>query len=221
MVVYDPPTGIAPSPTAIAAIEARNQPLIEWAQSLVIDSTETLEAAEVKIVTIIEAEKQVEAEFRPGIAAANNAHVVGLAQLNKYKKPLGAARVIAKGKTATYRADQERARRVEEERLRAEARQQEEERQLAEAARLEAGGKREEADAVIEQPVETPPIVLAPTVPKAQGVTYRVVWKARVIDKNRMPYAYLEPNLVALGQLARSLRGQARVPGVEFYSEKL
>jgi hypothetical protein len=69
-----------------------------------------------------------------------------------------------------------------------------------------------------------------PQVPKAQGVSFRDNWKARVVDKEvllrailagQQPMSLLIPDQKALDGIAKALKGEARVPGVEFYADQV
>lgn len=140
---------------------------------------------------------------------------------------------------AAERAEAERKAREERERLAAEA---------AEAARraaeLEAAGDAEaaaeaaaEAEAAqIEAELAEVAPVAPPVVPtaKADGISSRVTWKAEVTDfaalviaagkaaeaGDQTMLAYLTANTTALGQVAKALKGQARIAGVRIYSEE-
>ena len=115
-------------------------------------------------------------------------------------------------------ADAERRRLEDEERLRA-------------ATRLEAQGKPAAAEAALTAPVTTP-IFTPPVrqVEKADGLSFRDNWKAQVTDlmalvqavvEGKASLACLEPNMVTLNGLARSLKDEMRVPGVEARNERI
>ena len=53
------------------------------------------------------------------------------------------------------------------------------------------------------------------------GVAQKVVWKFRVVDFKSLPDTYKLTNEVMLGQIARSDKAEAKVPGVEFWSESV
>ncbi len=70
--------------------------------------------------------------------------------------------------------------------------------------------------------VETGAVVeAAPTITHTIGgsAAPRTNWKYRIVDVNLIPRAYLVPNEVAIGAVARSLKDKANIPGVEFYAE--
>lgn len=162
--------------------------------------------------------------FEPHIKRAHESHKALLKEKADAEAPLAEAERIAKTALVGYDQEQERIRRAEALRLQAEARQQEEERRLREAIALEADGEVEEAAALIDAPIETPAIAVAPTTPKVAGISYRETWGAEVVDmgalvawvaKNPQFSALLTPNMPALNAQARSLKGQMQIPGVK------
>lgn len=110
---------------------------------------------------------------------------------------------------------------------------------LAHAIALEAEGKKAEAARVLNAPPPPPPPPPAQPkqvsayihhAPKAAGVSFRDNWKARVVDKEALvkacaagtqPLTLLTPDQKVLDGIAKALKGEARIPGVEFYSENV
>lgn len=99
--------------------------------------------------------------------------------------------------------------RAEKERLALEA-----ERALAEGAAIKAM----EAIAKAETLQVAAPVINAP---KTEGISYRTLWKARVVDFSKLADEFKLPNEKKLGELARSQKGANPPEGVEFYSEKV
>lgn len=60
---------------------------------------------------------------------------------------------------------------------------------------------------------------VAPAMEKPKGAAIRKVWKARVIDAALVPDQFKTINEKALDAYAKSMKQDAKVPGVEFYSE--
>lgn len=156
---------------------------------------------------------------------------------DRMEAPLVAAEGQVKRALLAWETEQERARRAEEQRLQAEAQRQAEATTLAVAADLEreavATGNAEmlqEANDILEQPVEAPVVVVKTFTPKVQGVTYRDNWKAHEdIDVRALAGAVangsaspnlLTPNMTALNQMARATQGTQRVPGVKFWNDR-
>lgn len=126
---------------------------------------------------------------------------------------------ILKPAMAQYQVEQERIRRAEEERQRAILKAQEEDARLAEAAAAEKNGDKEAAEALINAPVNVPPVIL-PKPEATKGVSYREVWKFRITNVNIIPREYLAVDEQKIGGVVRSLKENASIPGVEVYSEK-
>jgi hypothetical protein len=85
-----------------------------------------------------------------------------------------------------YRAEQKRIQEAEEARLREIARKEEEDRRLVEAAELEAEGRADEADEILEAPVTYVAPVVHIETPKVDNRMYRTQIKVRV--KNRIVF---------------------------------
>lgn len=194
------------------------------------DATTYTQAAEL-LKGIKALRQEVDATFDPIIAAAFKAHREACAQKKKAEAPLAEAEAILKRGCVDYDMEQERIAKAEEIRLREEARRAEEQRRLEEAAALEREGNETnnpellyEANELIEQPVETPGVVVAKNTPKVNGISYRETWNARVtnlqkliqfVAKNPQHANLLAPNYAALNGLARSLKTGMRIDGVE------
>lgn len=163
--------------------------------------------------------KQVEDTFGPHIKAAHDQHKALLATKNKFDTPAAAAEATIKRKMGDWQLAERRRAEEAERKLREEARKAEEDRRLAEAAELERQGKIEQAAAVIEKPVETPVVVVKPDVPKVKGVSFRSVWKHRIVNPDLIPRQYLIPDEKRIAEHARSLKEKAQIAGVEFYED--
>jgi hypothetical protein len=181
--------------------------------------------------------KQVQEFFAP---LKEKAHAAWKALTTKENETLAPARAWeAECKTAlaTWDAEQERLRLEEQRRLEAVARQQEEQRRLEEAAALEAEGiaeadkgKLAEAERLIDEPVETPVVVVEKATPQIAGISFRENWDARVVDlqalirfvaQNPTHQNLLQPNLIALRAQAKSLKGNLSIPGVKPFSTRV
>jgi hypothetical protein len=209
------------------AIEKPNTAELEQAQSTVearakaitVESQADLEIAADFLRTVKTYAKQVVDTFAAAKSAAHKAHNEITTTEKKFLGPLTKAEAEVKGKVSAYTMWQNRIRAEEQRRLAEEARKAEEDRRLKEAERLEAEGQTEAAEQVVSAPVVTP-VVAAPTpAPKAEGISTRKVWRFRINDANAIPRQYMVPNEKAIAEYARSMKGQANMPGVEFYAE--
>jgi hypothetical protein len=189
---------------------------------LQITSSETYTLAAQLWQDIRAMRKEVDAAFQPIRERAHAAWKETIAQHKKIDDPLAANERTVKQAMESYDAIQERKRREEEARLREIARKEEEERRLAEAVMAEQEGDQETAEVIMEEPVYVPPVVVPKSVPKvAGGPVFRTIWKARVINENMIPREYMAPDMVKLNKMASAMKGALKIPGVEFYSERV
>ncbi|HPD58330.1 MAG TPA: hypothetical protein PKW17_13890 [Smithellaceae bacterium] len=203
---------------AIKEVTERALTVPEKAKAIIIRSNDDFVRAG-EILTVIKSlRKEIDATFDPIIKKAFEAHKEAVAQKKKVDAPLVEAEGIVKPRMAAWNAEQERIRREEEERLREIARKEEEERRLKEAIAAEKSGNKEEAEAILETPIEPPPVVIPKTTPKVAGVSFTKQWKFRITDPNKIPREYLTPDEVKIGGVVRALKDKANIPGVEVYT---
>lgn len=127
---------------------------------------------------------------------------------------------ILKPAMSLFTQEQHRKRRQEEDRLRAEARKREEDERIKSAIALEQRGDKELANFVLETPVAITPVVL-PKVEQPKGISYRDIWRYRIVNESIVPREYLCLDEQKIGGVVRSLKDAARIPGIEVYSEKV
>lgn len=134
-----------------------------------------------------------------------------------------------------YDTKQEEIRRAEERRLAEEERQRLLKQQREEAKLLEKQGHKEVAVSVRAQPVHAPAVSIPSATPKVEGLTYRDNWKWRPIGGDTPQNRILAISLMvpkdfrefvklddsALTKFAGRTKGTARVPGIEFYNERI
>lgn len=199
----------------------------------VLDDAAYARAAEL-LVGIKGLRAEVNLAFDPIIADAHRTHKTACDKKRLAEAPLVEAEGILKTAMGTYHREQERLRVLEERRLQDEARQEEEARRLNAAAALELEGNRTEnpellweANELIEQPVIAPPVTVASTTPKIAGIVHRDNWSARVTDlKALVKYVaahpehlnLLQPNTTALNQLAKAMKTNLKVDGVQAFN---
>jgi hypothetical protein len=193
---------------------------VEQARAVVIKDNAGYGDATAMLKRVALIRKRAVEFFAPMKAAAVRAHKAILDQEKQVLAPLVEAEGYIKLAVAHYAEAQERIRRAEELRLREEARLAEETRRLEEAAAAERAGDKEAAQAIIEAPVATPVVTLASSTPKVAGLSYRETWSFEIVDANAIPREYLVPDMTRIGQVARALKGDARIPGVRVYSVK-
>lgn len=196
-------------------------------QIMVIKSSDDYMRAGEVLLRIKEIRKKIEATFRPIKQKMDAAKREVLDQEKAADKPLAEAEAWLKPLIAAYHNEQERIRREEENRLREIARKEEEERQLQAAIAAEEEAKRAgatteeaaaESEAIIEQPVYVPPVVVPKTVPKVAGVNMVKQWQFRIVDLDKVPRQYLMADEQKIRAIVRALKDKADIPGIEVYA---
>jgi hypothetical protein len=174
---------------------------------------------------------EVNQTFDPIIADAHKAHKTACGKKQQADAPLLEAETILKRSMADFNVEQERLRAAEERRLQEEAQRAEETRRLDAAAALEreavATDSPElayEAHELIERPIVAAPVQVARTVPKVAGISHRENWSARVVSLMALVkfvaahpehQNLLQPNTAALNSLARSMKGNLKIDGIQ------
>ncbi|MDE2099522.1 MAG: hypothetical protein KGL39_19880 [Patescibacteria group bacterium] len=193
---------------------------IERAKAFVIHSNEDYLAVDSHCAGLLKLKKKIEADFRESKETTYAAWKTVVAQERGHLDGLDEARRIDKAKMDAWNAEQERIRRAEEERLRKEAQEKADAEALAAAEAAEKAGNKEEAEAIIQAPVQVAPIVLSKSLPKSQTVI-RKVWKYRVRNVAMVPREYLMLDDKKIGGVVRSMGAATNIPGVEVYQESM
>jgi hypothetical protein len=142
---------------------------------------------------------KITAEHDLSIKAAHDSHKAAIALRDKHLTPVKQALGIVSDVALVYKREQDRLAKEEADRIEAERRRQIEEERLREAERLDAAGKFEEAEQVLDAPIETPrPTKFITPVPKVAGLSTTKKWKARVVDPKAVKREFCEPWLVAI-----------------------
>jgi hypothetical protein len=130
-----------------------------------------------------------------------------------------------------WKTKQDEVRRQEQQRLEEEDRKRRIAARDAEAKQLEKQGQKDLAAAVKNTPVAPAPVTIPDVVPKRAGQSYRDEWRWRPVGGDTpegraamekiLPREYMSANEVKLNGIARAMKGTLKVPGVEFYCEKV
>jgi len=171
------------------------------------------------MLTIKAIRKKITETFKPIKQKMDAAKQEVLDQERAADAPLKEAESILSPQIIAWNREQERLRQEEENRLREEARKQEEERRLQEAILAEQHGQKEEAEAIMETPVQVAPVVVPKSVPKVSGMSIRENWKFRITNEKLIPREYLKVDEVKIGQVVRALKSATNIPGIEVYNE--
>lgn len=211
------------------AVERKALSAVEQAKQLAILSDNDLVTADQFYVGLKDIEKEITDTFREPKERAFQAHRAITAAEKRHLDPITEARRIIKGKIGDYREAQEQIRRDEERRLQEEARKKAEDRALSEAADLEKQGKKDEAQEILNQPIETPTVIIQNDTPKT-AAKFRTVWKIEVYD----PAALFEftirqiglrkffvPDETAVRKYVEATQGAMELPGVKRWKERV
>lgn len=154
------------------------------------------------------------AVIKPAVSAAHQAHQRIKDVEKTVDAPLASALAILDPRISAWRAEQENQRRIDQEKINRKLRQDEEDRRLKEAEELEKSGSHEEAARVLEEPIQSPQVVL-PSSTKVDGMQDRAYWSAEVFDMKKLCKAIAEgkadaalvlPNQPALNGMARGMK---------------
>ena len=203
-------------------LTASGQAIIARAENMRIGNAREYEDAAAFLVEI----KQRKEYWKPSKDAAKAAHARICEQEKAMLAPMEQAEKTIKAGMARYQTAEAEARR-EAEREAAKRQQIERDRLMNEAAEAEQAGDMHGAAismamAEMVEDMKAPALVAEPA--KAVGTTVSKRWKARVVDEAAVP-AYVNGmelrkiNQAALDAFARMSKGEASIPGVEFYQD--
>jgi len=216
----------------IEVIEKQASGLVRWAETLQVKSAEEYKIAVEKISAIKALRKTWTDYWKPLKEKAYSAWQEVCKKEKQGTDILDRAKIIAEQKALSWKREEEA--RIEKERLRLQA--EAEERARREKERLEKQAEKvkspEKKEALIEQAqsVQVPIVSVQPDVPKVEGMTTRVVWKAELVSLDELIKAatpgsvaqtFLMFNQSVANNFARSTKGTVQVPGVKFYKEEI
>ena len=221
-------------------MQTEGELVVQRAHSFVIDSDETYEQCVEMGRDVTEREERFRSFFYDGpngevkggpIPAADHAKQVLLDRYNGLTKPLKSAKGILSNKGGEWVAHKRRLQREAEAKAAAESRKIQEESRQREALALEEAGQKEQAQAVIEQPIPAPPPYIAPpAAPKIKGSSVRETWTATGFDlyaticaiakdPHRYPATLVKYDQAGLNLHARSQKGEMKTPGLRVNCE--
>ena len=202
-------------------VSIRALTIIEQANVLTVKDGKDYVEAGVLWKAIKELKDKVNETFKPIIEKAHAAHKEALAQKAKIFDPLEMAGRLVKGIMEKYNREQEAIKQAKERRLREIARKEEEERRLREAIEAEANGEKDISEAILEEPIYVPPIIIEKEVPKVSGIVFREIWDFEIVDEKLIPFEYLQPNMIKIGSVVRSLKSTTNIPGIRAFSRRV
>lgn len=198
-------------------IETKTDLTIQKAEALQIQNEDAYRAASEMLLGIKDLLKEIKGTFEPIKTKAHAAWKEVVAQQQKHEEPLLKAETILKSKMGTYYQEQERLRLEEEARLREIARKKEEEERLALAIQAEREGCKEEAEAILEEPVFIPPVIAPSITPKVSGIAPRKSWDFEIVNPKLVPDQYKIVDTKVIAGVVRSLGERTQIPGVKVF----
>lgn len=165
-------------------IEREAKSTLDMARELVVHNDEQYSEAGQFVADCKSLIAKIKDDFKEPKRKADEAHKAITAMEKRMLEPVVMAMDLASRVALDYKREQDRLAREEAEAIEREIRRKVEEERLKEAERLEAEGKNEEAEKVIEAPIEAPrPVRFESAVPKIPGLSARGTWKGRVINQ--------------------------------------
>lgn len=210
--------------TEIAEVEkklaAKEADAMAYAVALVITDNDTYTKADQFCVGLKGLENEIKSDFKDSKRITDAAHAAVCAQEKAHLDKVIPARNLAKQKMAAYQDEQERLRRLEEDRQRVIAQKAADDEALRQAEQAKAEGRHEEAEAIIQAPVYVPPVVIPRSVPKSATIV-RKIWDFKIVNESLVPRQYLMVDDQKLRAQAKATGNSIPVPGVEFFQRSV
>lgn len=142
--------------------------------------------------------KQIDDYHSADIDRWHQGHKAAISKRDEWKTQVQQALDLIGGRNGVairYKQEQDRLAKEEADRIERERLRQAQEQQLTAAVELEAQGKFEEAQKVIDAPIETPrPTKYISPVPKVEGLWTRGLWKARIVNSRLVKREFCVPD---------------------------
>jgi len=204
-------------------IESGIQKLEGWSQSLVVKNNDDRLIGMDAIKQVKTQTKIIVDFFADSKKKTHEAWKAVVASEKYFTDRLNKIESVVKQAVLKYDREQEEIRRAEQARLQAKAEEEarrERERLMKRAENLKTPELKQEAMEAAESVVTTV-VEVESNVEKADGESYQSIWKFRIVDESQIPREYLIVNEKALSSIAKSTKGSLKIPGVEFYEDKI
>ena len=197
--------------------ESKAKAVVEDAKALIVADAESYAlAGEFVKSKSAEKKQKVDGDIQQYVDAENARHKAATTFRNRVESLYKEAIAIATGKRLTYEAAEREKAEAERRRIEAEERRRRDEEAAQAAAALEKEGRKEEAEAVIEQAISAP-VFVPPAAPpaKTDGLSVRTTWKCEVNVGFAVPAAYCKmvPDDAKINALAKEI-GEKRAASV-------
>ena len=217
---------------SLIAIRKESNNFLDQSQKLadaLVDEASFIEAGNFR-VALNKARTDAKEKLEPMRVKSYAAYQEVMKLIKEVMTPFEASLSILDGSIGIYRDRQEQKRREEEEKARAEAKKQAEDAKLRVAEEADKSGDHARAEAIL----ETPTMVVTPvtqTAAKVDGMSFRETWKvdpvinlkllAQAACQGRIPLECVMPNMTVLNNMARALKQNLNIPGVQAVRERV
>jgi len=187
-------------------------------KDMVISNDDQLQGAEILLTRVQTRIKRVGEFFKPMKAKADAAHKEICNKENEIIDAYKSVRGHIEPKVIYYRNEKDRKIREEELARQKEAQEAAEELRLNEAEVYEDKGDLLTRDAILDQPVYVPPVIIKNDTPKTKGVSKTITdWTYRVINTSLVPCEYMMwvLNDSLIKETVKARRKDANIPGIE------
>ena len=202
-------------------LESHALTIVSQAKALTITRPADFEAAATVLRSIKAMRTAIAETFDEPIAKAFASHRAAVAAKKKHEAPLIEAEALVKSRMSTFQVEEQRKARELQAKLQQEA-------QLQQAVAAEQSGDTVQAEAILDGTAPIVPVVIAPNVPKVEGISFRTTWNAEVVDLGLLldaivvgqaPLSLLRIDQTALREYARATKGGVSTPGIRFFTE--
>lgn len=169
--------------------------------------------------------REAEAYWDPEIKRAREQHLALCGKRDDMKRPLESLVHDLDNRMKVWRVNERERQRKAELEAQAEATKRAEAERKDEAKLLKKAGRADEAQALLEKPIEAPLVILPTEIPKVKGLSHRFVYKWRLKDSSKLHQGYLIPDEPSIGATVRKMgkRAEAVVGAgaIEVYEEEI
>lgn len=191
-------------------------------QNIAVKDFSTCEIAGDFLKSLKPLRAEIDNTFDPIISKAHQAHKEAVAQKKKYIEPIDALEKSIKDKIRQYQIEQEKIRKAEEERIRKELELKAKKEKEEAALKAIDENKIEEAEKIIEKPIEQPKYSEYQQLKQKTTTTVTVDnWKYEILDPQQVPREYCCPDDKMISMIVKANKGKVNIPGVRVYNEPI
>lgn len=195
--------------------------LVERSSAITVTDSASYEMAAEFLKLLKGYRKRVADMFGTLVKAAHTAWKEAVATRKRFDQPANEAEYTVKNRMIAWRQEEQEKVRREQAAREAELRRKAEEARIAEAEAIQAAGDAQQAEAILDQPIQVAPVAPRPVAPKISGVSIRKKWSFRITDPNAVPRKYLSIDEKKIGAEVRAFKGETIIAGVEVFQEEL